>query len=104
MLTERLLKSLDLTISEIDYFAIHPGGKKILQIIEETLGIPKTKNQFAHEVLRKMGNMSSPTVLFVIKSILEKINVFDQHRRILSFSFGPGLTLESMLLKIQVNV
>lgn len=84
----------------LNHFAIHPGGKKILKVIEEELGIEKEANRHAHEVLRKHGNMSSPTVLFVLKALME--NLYDQHKgeHILSMAFGPGLTLESAVFEV----
>ncbi len=99
-LTSDLLKNIELEASEIDFYAIHPGGKKILEVIETTLHIDKSKNRFAHQVLREYGNMSSPTVLFVLKEILKQTTLADDQKNILSFAFGPGLTLESMLLKV----
>lgn len=99
-LTDNLLEHLRLNISNIDFFAIHPGGKRILQVIEQELGLPKEDNFHAYNVLKNFGNMSSPTVLFVLKSIIESLSDKDEHKNILSFAFGPGLTLESMLLKV----
>ena len=100
-LTDQLLQTLDLTISEVQYYAIHPGGKKILQVIEEALDIGKDDNRDAHEILRRAGNMSSPTVLFVLQGLMNRIKeVAQSGERVLSFAFGPGLTLESMLLRI----
>ncbi|MEL6944146.1 MAG: type III polyketide synthase, partial [Bacteroidota bacterium] len=99
-LTDRLLSNIDLSVSDIDYFAIHPGGKKILRVIEEELQIERGKNRFAHEVLRNYGNMSSPTIIFVLKQLMQTLNQQDQDKKILSFAFGPGLTLESMLLSV----
>ena len=97
-LTDKLLQKINL--SEISYFAIHPGGKKILEVIEEELGLTKEDNCHAYEVLRNYGNMSSPTILFVLNSIFKSLNALDKDKKILSFAFGPGLTLESMLFKV----
>lgn len=102
-LTHNLLSNIQLKLSDIDYFAIHPGGKRILEVIEEKLNISKEQNSFAREALKSYGNMSSPTVLFVIKSILDQVNVDDNDKHLLSFAFGPGLTLESAVLKINCN-
>jgi prepilin-type processing-associated H-X9-DG protein len=99
-LTDSLLTRISKKISEIKYFAIHPGGKKILQAIEEELGITKEQNADAYQVLRNYGNMSSPTVLFVLHEIMQKLTPIDNDEHILSFASGPGLTLESMVLKI----
>jgi len=86
---------------QFHYFAIHPGGKKILQVLETALGITKKENQPAYNVLSEYGNMSSPTILFVLKSIMENLTSEDHNKNILSFAFGPGLTLESMVFKIK---
>lgn len=102
-LTSSLLERISTRIDQIKYFAIHPGGKKILQAIEEELGITKEQNAEAYGVLRNYGNMSSPTVLFVLRQILSKLTDDDDQERILSFAFGPGLTLESMVLKIEAR-
>jgi len=99
-LTSGLLKKMDLTLEQIDYFAIHPGGKKILKAIEEELGISTDENRFSYEVLSNYGNMSSPTVLFVLRKIWDQLVAKDRNEIILSFAFGPGVTLESMLLQV----
>lgn len=98
-LTNKLLAHLNLNLDDIDHFAIHPGGKRILEVIEEELQISRKQNWAAYHVLKEYGNMSSPTVLFVLQSILKSLTEEDNHKNILSFAFGPGLTLESMLLK-----
>lgn len=100
-LTQSLLNKISKKFSDVKHFAIHPGGKKILQVIEEELGITKDHNEPAYNVLRQYGNMSSPTVLFVLKEVISKLTSENKDERILSFAFGPGLTLESMLLKVE---
>ncbi len=102
-LTDRLLRKINLKISDIDFFAIHPGGKRILDVIEEKLNISKEQNLPAREILRTHGNMSSPTVLFVIKRIMDSMKSQDSEKHILSFAFGPGLTLESTVLKSHIH-
>ena len=101
-LTRSLMAKIGKSLSEVSYFAIHPGGKKILETIESELGLQKEQNKHAYEILKRYGNMSSPTVLFVLQEILHQIHTSDEGKRILSFAFGPGLTLESTLLKIKV--
>jgi alpha-pyrone synthase len=96
-LTTRLLAREGLNFSDVKHFAIHPGGKKILEVIEQQLGISKDQNRWAYQVLRQYGNMSSPTVLFVLKEIKDRLTRDNDQERILSFAFGPGLTLESMV-------
>ena len=99
-LTKKLLKKINLKVNEIEHYAIHPGGKRILQVIEEELGMNKEQNAGAYSVMKQYGNMSSPTVLFVLKDLLHKLTSDDVDANVLSFAFGPGLTMESMLLKV----
>jgi predicted naringenin-chalcone synthase len=87
----------------IDFLAIHPGGRKILSAIEQAMGIDPGRNRFAYEVLRKFGNMSSPTVVFVLDAIFRQLSEADNGKTILSFAFGPGLTLESALFAIEIQ-
>jgi len=100
-LTGSLLKKFKKSVSEIKHFAIHPGGKKILEAVEQELRIAPEKNSAAYKVLRQYGNMSSPTVLFVIAELMKDMTTEDIDENILSFAFGPGLTMESMMLTIK---
>lgn len=100
-LTDEMLEKIKISFKDISHFAIHPGGKKILDVIEQELGISKENNENAYSVLNNYGNMSSPTVLFVLKQTLKNLTRANEHEHILSFAFGPGLTLESILFKIQ---
>ncbi|RAW03205.1 type III polyketide synthase [Pseudochryseolinea flava] len=102
-LTDKLLRKIQMRIEDIRYYAIHPGGKKILTAIEEALLIGPGQNFAAYHTLRNYGNMSSPTVLFVLREIFDKLQQDDHDKHILSFAFGPGLTLESMLLQIKMR-
>lgn len=103
MFTETLLKQSHYSIDDIHHYAIHPGGIKILHACEAALNIPAQKNEHAYEVLRNYGNMSSATVLFVLKKIWDKLGIKDNNQNIFSCAFGPGLTLEAMILKIYCN-
>ena len=97
---DKLLSQSSQSLSTIDYFAIHPGGLKILQACEESLNITPHDNRFSYDVLRQYGNMSSATVLFVLKQIWDDLSIDDNSKKIFSCAFGPGLTLESMLLEV----
>ncbi|MGB4774529.1 MAG: type III polyketide synthase [Daejeonella sp.] len=101
-ITQRLLEKAHLEFKDINSFAVHPGGRKILEATEEALGFSKEKNKFGYDILRDFGNMSSATILFVLKKILEDKTVTKQ-QNILSFAFGPGLTVESMVLQRNSN-
>ncbi|MGB3779845.1 MAG: type III polyketide synthase [Tunicatimonas sp.] len=87
----------------VDYYAIHPGGKRILQVIEEVLSLENQDNYHAYQVLRQYGNMSSPTILFVLQSLMANLSTTDRDKSVLGLAFGPGLTLESMLLRVAIR-
>lgn len=100
-LTTSLLSLNKISLPDIAYYAIHPGGKKILEAVESELGLNRSHNKFAYHVMKNYGNMSSPTVLFVLKEIVAQLTQADHNKKILSFGFGPGLTLESLILTIE---
>ncbi|NCD68642.1 type III polyketide synthase [Mucilaginibacter agri] len=97
-ITDNLLAHAGLDYDQIGAYAIHPGGKKILEAVEEALELPEESNAIAYEVLQQYGNMSSATILFVLDKMLKEKKLKDQ--RILSFAFGPGLTVEGMVLQM----
>jgi predicted naringenin-chalcone synthase len=84
-------------VSDIDHWAVHPGGKAILDRIESSLGLRGRLSE-SRGVLREFGNMSSATVLFVLKRILEK-PLKRAGESVFSLAFGPGLTVEMGFLK-----
>ncbi len=102
-LTEQLLERLPVRRADIHHFAIHPGGRKILETIEQALDLTHDDNRHAYRVLRDYGNMSSATVLFVLRDVLAAATPADHGAPVLSFAFGPGLTMEAMLLEISFN-
>jgi alpha-pyrone synthase len=98
----KLLAIQNISFENIDFFAIHPGGKKILEACEDALNITVEDNRYAYQVMKNFGNMSSSTILFVIHSILKERCANDHDKKILCLGFGPGLTLESMLLRLVI--
>ncbi len=97
-ITNNLLAHAGLAYDQIGAWAIHPGGKKILEAVEEALELPEESNAVAYEVLQQYGNMSSATILFVLDKMLQAKKHVGE--RILSYAFGPGLTVEGMVLKM----
>ncbi|KYG78021.1 type III polyketide synthase [Roseivirga spongicola] len=93
------LKSQSAT-ETINHFAFHPGGKRILEVIESELELSKEADWAGRTVLENYGNMSSPTILFVIKQLWDSLTTENRNESILSLAFGPGLTMESMLLRV----
>jgi predicted naringenin-chalcone synthase len=97
-LVDSALDRVGLDPSDIDYYAIHPGGVKILEACEHALGISKEDNATSYGVLRDYGNMSSVTILFVLQGLLQKLHPSEKGKHILACAFGPGITMESMIL------
>ncbi|QMU98491.1 type III polyketide synthase [Microbacterium esteraromaticum] len=83
----------------VRHWAIHPGGRSILDRVQERLGLDDAQLRPAREVLRTCGNMSSATVLFVLQRILEHEGALPGER-VAAMAFGPGLTAESALLTV----
>ena len=77
-----------------DYWAVHPGGKKILDIVKARLEIESEKMSCSYQVLRDYGNMSSPTVLFVLEKIM---CMASPGQTVLSIGFGPGINVDTSL-------
>ncbi len=86
----------DRPYSDIPLWAIHPGGRAILDKVESKLELREEQMIPARETLRKYGNMSSSTVLFVLKHIMDMAPTAEAER-ICSMAFGPGLTVETAL-------
>ena len=95
---DKLLKKANLAFDEISSFAIHPGGRKILEVCDDVFKLSTAQNEHAYEVLKNFGNMSSTTVIFVLDALSKKLKAKKSEEKIMSFAFGPGLTFESMVL------
>ncbi|MDQ0893894.1 type III polyketide synthase [Agromyces ramosus] len=84
----------------VEHWAIHPGGRSILDKVESRLGLTEAQLVPARETLRDYGNMSSATVLFVLQNILESEAAGDGDR-VAAMAFGPGLTVETALMTVR---
>ncbi len=80
--------------SAIDRWAVHPGGRSVLDAVEHGLALPPEALAGSRSVLERFGNMSSATVMFVLEAILADAKTGE---RGCAMSFGPGLTAETML-------
>lgn len=81
-------------------WAVHPGGKAILTALEQEMGwTPERELALSYRILREYGNMSSVTVLFVLKAMMEE-GEFKHSDRIGALAFGPGLTVEFGMLRM----
>lgn len=83
----------------VQHWAIHPGGRSILDKVQERLHLSDAQLYPAREVLRQNGNMSSATVLFILKRILEEEGA-RAGDRVSAMAFGPGLTAESAMMTV----
>ncbi len=84
-----------LPFTESDHWAVHPGGRKILEVVRDAFALKDDQIEDSFEVLSNYGNMSSPTILFILKSLLEK----EVSGSITGLAFGPGLTIEGIYLE-----
>ena len=81
-------------LADVARWGIHPGGPRILDHLEASLGLPPDALAASREVLRECGNMSSATILFVLDALRA-----DPGDRAALLAFGPGLTMEGALLR-----
>jgi predicted naringenin-chalcone synthase len=96
-IVDDLLARGDRSLNDIDLWALHPGGKSILDKIERTLALRPDQLVASRETLRDYGNMSSATVLFVLKRLLGDAS--PTTRQICAMAFGPGLVIETGLME-----
>jgi alkylresorcinol/alkylpyrone synthase len=82
--------------SELLHYVMHPGGTKVLEAYRTALQIPQDDLEHAREIMRTHGNMSSPTVLFVLKRFLSAPRI---HSHGLMLALGPGFSAECVLLE-----
>jgi predicted naringenin-chalcone synthase len=81
------------TPQDVALWAVHPGGRTVLDAVERAFGLPASALGFSREVLRRYGNMSSATVMFVLQSMMQSAAGSVG----CAMAFGPGLTAETML-------
>lgn len=80
--------------SAIDLWAVHPGGRSVLDAVERALSLPADALAASREVLRRFGNMSSATVMFVLDALMRAAPA---GRQGCAMAFGPGLVAETLL-------
>ena len=93
-----LLAKANIGAEDIDYWGLHPGGRAIVDKVQSNLELTDSQVEASRYVLANYGNMSSATIFFVLKQLLENPEV-DSDSTILGLAFGPGLTIESGLFK-----
>lgn len=93
-----ILNRKGLNIQQIKYWALHPGGRAILDSLQKGLNLSDEQMNASRNILLNYGNMSSPSILFVLKEILENNNI-KKDELCCAVAFGPGLTMEIALFK-----
>ena len=92
---DAILDGLGLSFADIDRLCSHPGGAKVLTAMESALGLQTGTLDLERAVLREHGNMSAPTVLFVLEQLLGR----GLPSRTLMTALGPGFTLAALSLR-----
>jgi predicted naringenin-chalcone synthase len=90
---ESWLSKNGLGLDQVRSWAIHPGGPRILAAVEEALGLTREQTSTGLEILAEYGNMSSPTVLFII----DRLRTRQAPRPCVALGFGPGMVAEATL-------
>lgn len=93
---EQFLIDQELYSEQLTHFIAHPGGKKVLKAYEDTLYLSPQKTDISREILRRHGNMSSPTVLYVLEQFM--LNEGQVEDTGLLVALGPGFCAEAVLL------
>jgi predicted naringenin-chalcone synthase len=91
---DELLAAHGLGYDDVDGWAVHPGGRRILEAVRTSLGLTEAALEPSYDVLRGYGNCSSPTVLLVLEALRAR-----RARTVVAMAFGPGLTLYAGLLR-----
>jgi alkylresorcinol/alkylpyrone synthase len=89
-----MLAGMDVRRDAIGRFCCHPGGVKVIDAIESSMGLPVGTLDLERDVLRDCGNMSAPTVMFVLERLLKR----GLPEKVLMTAFGPGFTCAGLLL------
>eukprot|EP01133_Synstelium_polycarpum_P003663 gene3663-4215_t len=100
----KFLEKHGLTISDIQYWAVHPGGRKILEAVHEGLELSSEDLSESYEVMKWYGNMVSCSALFVLRRVLDKIKRIQSEgghtlESGVVMAFSPGASIEAMLLR-----
>jgi predicted naringenin-chalcone synthase len=96
-LLETALKPAGLELTDVEEWAVHPGGRSILDKVQSSLELPHTALDCSRQVLSEFGNMSSATILFVLKKLLEDGG--PDGALTCALAFGPGLTVETAVME-----
>jgi len=91
---DRLLRAHGLAVADVAGWAVHPGGRRIVEVVGEQLGLTDEQLAASYRVLDSCGNCSSATVLLVLEQVSVAAGGW-----CVALAFGPGLTLYATLLR-----
>jgi alkylresorcinol/alkylpyrone synthase len=97
---EELTSGYGVTISDLKHYIVHPGGPKVLSEYERSLGLDEGTFAYSRKVLREHGNMSSPTVLYVLREFMES-EPGDRGEYGIISALGPGFSSELLLFRTE---
>jgi alkylresorcinol/alkylpyrone synthase len=97
-MVREFLSGHDLTLGQIAAFAVHPGGRKVLDVAAEEIGLSAAQIESSRAILAEHGNMSSATILFVLQRVLDGLGPAEWA---LGIGFGPGFGIELSLWRGQ---
>src|ERR1700746_657007 len=95
---QRLLQRHGLSRPDIRFWVVHPGGRKVMDDVQRHLGLTDAQIRFSRAVLRNYGNMSSPTVMFVLDEVVRNGDPCRGDWGIM-VALGPGMAAEVALLR-----
>jgi predicted naringenin-chalcone synthase len=96
-LIDELLERNGLSRGDVQHWAIHPGGDRMVAALEEALELTEEQMAPTREVLAAYGNMSSPTVLFILKNLMDR--GIKPGERVLMTAYGAGMSAYACLLE-----
>jgi len=91
-IVDRAIAKQNISRDEITHWCLHPGGKRILEAIHKSLGFTNGQLNDSYKVLKEFGNLSSASVLFVLKEMMQEKK---EIKKLFAAAFGPGLTVET---------
>jgi predicted naringenin-chalcone synthase len=98
LVLENLLEAAQLTREELSYYVMHPGGTQILDRVQRDLNLSQADLQESHDILREYGNMSSPSVVFVLERLLKNRRPKTGEKAVI-LAFGAGFSVFASLVE-----
>ncbi len=95
----RCLELLELSLPEIKHYITHPGGEKVMQAFSEALNLSAQQLDDSRNILEHHGNMSSPTVLFILERFMQRLAQIPSGEHALLTAMGPGFSAEHVVLR-----